>query len=558
MDRARWLNVVESRRRYEEGVREAAPGPLEAFFEVAARCNLHCRMCAINYDTRYLPGSRRPPFLTPELFSRLEPIFPTLLRAYLFGLGEPILNRHLVDFVQRLSSAGVEVWFNTNATLIDEEKAEALARAGATSITVSIDGATAETYERIRVGARFSDCLRGIRALVAASRRHGNPAVDLSFVAMASNLHELPGLIDFAAHSGVRGVHVEPLYSQIQHDLQEHYARENLAQLGARQVDDHFQRARERAERQGVRLASRFLLDGGSADYVERARSFRNWWTCSEPWSSIWVTSAGEVRTCCINETSFGSLFEHEFAEIWNGAAFSAFRRAHAERRETPTGCANCIRNGRPRHSPFYAPLEAVTYRPIATPGEAHRAGTGAAIEWPRENAVVTDPIVVTGAVPVGTRGEIVIDRAFPLPLGSVAVVEGGKFIAVLDLPFVTEGSHLVGLRATPGGEIEAERTVHLWRPPAGEGETRASGIAARLLTLTGPPVRPKIRAVEFGRLEGTWLAERSENRWKVAVTFDVSGLSAGTHSIDARPRWQAYRFQVLRLPDTAPGLAGP
>jgi len=556
VERARWLNVVESRRRYEEGAREAAPGPLEAFFEVAARCNLHCRMCAINYDTRYLPGSRRPPFLTPELFSRLETIFPTLLRAYLFGLGEPLLNRHLVEFVRRLSSAGVEVWFNTNATLIDEEKAEALARAGATNITVSIDGATAETYERIRVGAKFSDCLRGIRALVAAGRRHGNPAVDLSFVAMASNLHELPKLIDFAAHSGVRGVHVEPLYSQIQHDLQEHYSRENLALLGAGQVDDHFQRARDHAERQGVRLASRFLLDGGSADYVERARSFRNWWTCSEPWSSIWVTSAGEVRTCCINETSFGNLFEHDFAEIWNGAAYSAFRRVHAEGRETPAGCANCIRNGRPRHSPFYAPLEAVTYRPIATPGEAPRVSTSAAIDWPLENAIVTDPIVVTGAVPDGS-GEIVIDRAFPIPLASVGVVEGGRFAAVLDLPFVTEGSHLVGLRAAPGEEIEAEKTVHLWRPRAGEGETRVSGLAGCLMTLKRPPVRPRIRAMESGRLEGIWLSERFENRWKVAVTFDVSGLSAGTHAIDARPRWHAWRFRVLRLPDTAPELPG-
>ena len=558
MDTARWLNVVESRRRYEAGEPQAAPGPLEAFFEVAARCNLHCRMCAINYDTRYLPGSRRPPFLTPELFSRLEPIFPTLLRAYLFGLGEPLLNRHLLDFVRALSRAGVEVWFNTNATLIDEEKAEALARAGATNITVSIDGATAETYERIRVGARFADCRRGIRALVAAGRRHGNPTVDLSFVAMASNLHELPELIDFAAGSGVRGVHVEPLYSQIQHDLQEHYSRENLGLLGAERVDDHFRRARDRAERQGIRLASRFLLDGGSADYVERARSFRVGWTCSEPWSSIWVTSAGEVRTCCINETSFGSLFEREFAEIWNGPAYSAFRRTHAERRETPTGCANCIRNGRPRHSPFYAPLQAVTYRPIAAPEESRRLSAGAGIEWPLDHAVVTDPIVVTGTVPDGADGEIVIDRAFPLPLRKVAVVDGGRFVAVLDLPFVTEGSHLVGLRTAPGGEITAERTVHLWRPHAAEGETRVSGLAGRVMALKGPPLRPKIRAGKLGELAGVWTSQRSGLRWRVAVTFDVSGLAVGTHLIDIRPRWRPRRFRVFRLPDTVPGRPVP
>src|ERR1700730_3065697 len=107
MDERRWENLARARYSYESGQVETAPGPLEAFFEVAARCNLHCQMCAINYDTRYLPGSKRPPFLTPDRFHRLQPIFPTLLKAYLFGLGEPLLNKHLVDYVKVLSSSGV-------------------------------------------------------------------------------------------------------------------------------------------------------------------------------------------------------------------------------------------------------------------------------------------------------------------------------------------------------------------------------------------------------------------------------------------------------------------
>ena len=166
MDHTRWNNLLAVREAYDAGSPMTGESPLEAFLEVAARCNLHCQMCAINYDSRYLPGSKRPPFLTPELFSRLEPIFPRLVRAYLFGLGEPLLNRNLVDYVRALSRYGVDVWFNTNGTLIDERKAEDLAEAGAGAITVSIDGATKETYERIRVGSRYEAVLGGIRALV--------------------------------------------------------------------------------------------------------------------------------------------------------------------------------------------------------------------------------------------------------------------------------------------------------------------------------------------------------------------------------------------------------
>jgi len=139
MDHRRWSNIAAARASYQSGQSSCDGGPIEAVFEVAARCNLACRMCAINFDARYRPASGRPPFFEPDLFERLRPLFPSLLRVSLFGLGEPTLNRHLVDYVRELSAAGVEVAFNTNATLIDDAKAESLALAGTDSVTVSID-----------------------------------------------------------------------------------------------------------------------------------------------------------------------------------------------------------------------------------------------------------------------------------------------------------------------------------------------------------------------------------------------------------------------------------
>ncbi len=550
MDVLRWNNVRAARRSYESSSSKSADGPLEAFFEVAARCNLHCRMCAINYDSRYLPGSKRPPFLTPDLFERLEPIFPTLLRAYLFGLGEPLLNRHLLDYVQSLSSAGVEVWFNTNATLIDDEKADALARAGTTSITVSIDGATAETYERIRVGASFPAVVRGIRSLVRAAKIYGGPNVDLSFVGMASNLHELPGLVELAAEVGARNMHVEPLYSQIQHDLQEHYARENLGILGPRRVDKLFRQASRRAEELHVRLASRFLVDGGSTDYVERARNLGIWWTCTEPWTSIWVTSAGEVRTCCINETSFGNLFEKSFAEIWNGQHYADFRGQHAGRRETPRGCANCIRNGRVRHSAFIAALEPVTYRPLRSPFEEipPEGPASAELLWPPEGAVVTDPLPIRGRLPNGgPPPDLVIDRQFVVPLRDAAVWNSEEFLAVLDVPFLTEGAHLLSLR--PRGETgdDSMRTIHFWRPESEASVVRATTAVALGRRFPSFAFRASISVDGQPWPMSRWICSRAEPR--ALAWLDLENLSPGYHTVSIEPRWHnASDYRVLKL----------
>lgn len=181
MDAHRRCNVCAARRDYDAGETAPEGWPQEAIIEVSARCNLRCVMCPISYDPRYQPGSGRPALLTPQLFERLRPLFPTLLRADLFGLGEPVLNPHLTDFIGELHAAGVEVRFTTNATLIDDERAEAFARAGADSISVSIDGASAGTYETIRRGGRFEGVLRGLEALCRARRRHGRPRVTVSF-----------------------------------------------------------------------------------------------------------------------------------------------------------------------------------------------------------------------------------------------------------------------------------------------------------------------------------------------------------------------------------------
>jgi MoaA/NifB/PqqE/SkfB family radical SAM enzyme len=474
----RWLNIDSARRAYGSASDLAGDWPLEAFFEVSARCNIRCEMCAINYDSRYQARSGRPPFFTPDLFARLRPIFPSLVRAYLFGLGEPTLNPNLVDYVAELSGSGAEVWFNTNATRIDAAMADRLASAGADRITVSIDGASAPTYEKIRRGAKFADVIRGIRALVAAKGRYGRPRVDLSFVAMASNMREMPLLVELCAEIGASGVHVEPLYQQAASaDLTEHYQRENLESGGADHASKAFADAAQRAKDLGVFFQSRLGADSREFDYVKRAVKVD--WTCSEPWASIWITSAGEVRTCCTNEVAFGNLFERSIERIWRGDDFRRFRSQHAAG-ETAAGCANCVRNGRVRHSPFFRTLTPVTYEPMFRNLPASSAEDAVVISEPRAHDTVADPLIVFGHINGPNMDyELMIDRT------PVARIERKEFTIDVPIAFVTEGAHVVWARRIGDEHGCAYREVFLWRP------TPASASPLRPAPQSGRPARP-------------------------------------------------------------------
>jgi MoaA/NifB/PqqE/SkfB family radical SAM enzyme len=472
MDKRRWSNVTEARQQYERRDERAGSYPIEAFFEVAARCNLRCQMCAINYDPRYAAVGGQPPFFEPDLFARLRPIFPSLVRAYLFGLGEPTLNKHLVDYVRELATLGVEVSFNTNATLIDDAKAEALAAAGADRIVVSIDGATAETYETIRRGAKFEAVLRGIRALAAARQRHGGkPHVALSFVAMSQNVDEMPAMIDLCAELGAEGLHVEPLYyDPASRDLNELYARENLGASGSR-VDALFDETIAKANDRGIAFGSRFIDERDDFDYIAQSKRTNVDWTCSEPWSAIWVTSAGDVRTCCLNGLSFGNLFEQTFDEIWNGEPYRRFRAQHA-RREVANGCGSCVTNGRVRQSPYFDTVKRVTYRPLFRELPPVMSSDPVTIETPLAGTTVTDPLIVTGRMARDAEPvllELMIDETPVANFRASALIDRDAFAFSLDVSFVSEGAHIIWARRCGETGGFAHRQVFLWRPESGE-----------------------------------------------------------------------------------------
>jgi MoaA/NifB/PqqE/SkfB family radical SAM enzyme len=532
MDDRRWTNLCATRAAYEDGVEESGSGPLEAYIEVSAQCNLRCRMCAINVDRRYRPGAGRPTLFAPDLFATLTPMLRTVLRCYLFGLGEPLLNPNLFHYVSACSSAGSQVWFNTNATLIDQGIADRLALAGADAITVSIDGATAATYESIRRGASFDGAIAGIRALIEAKRRFGRPSVDVSFVAMASNFEELPGLIDLCAELGVGSVHVEPLYSQQEEHLEAHYNEENLGVLGADRVDRTLDAAILRSRATGVRLSSRFVAEHVDPDYVRHSLSGQPWWRCSEPWTAVWITSAGEVRCCCLNDSSFGSLLEQPFEAIWNGAPFRDFRSSQ-ERGQGPASCANCRVNSRVRCSPYLRAVQPITFRPLLGPDTSTTPDNGAPrLEWPPPDGVVGDPLPIIGHQGTSTHGhnlEVVIDSTVVADFRCDGVVDGSDFAVSIPVPYLTEGAHMLWLR--PRGATEhhgwCHRHVHFWRPD--RDRSLATG-------LTIVPI-PRSRVWQMRNL-----------------TFEIDGRSPPVRILRERRAFDRHGAVIVDLRDAQPG----
>ncbi len=177
--------------------------------EVTSRCNLPgCLMCPRTaWPDRWLDQD-----LTWETFEALKPSLKFFSHVHLGGWGEPLLHPRLWDMARALRAQGLKVSLATNGAGLDEE-ARMQVLEHLDMVAISLDGARAETYEKLRPGADFHRVTENIAALCARKRSRGltRPEVVLRFLKMRPNLAELPGFLRLAAALGVDRVNAPNL-----------------------------------------------------------------------------------------------------------------------------------------------------------------------------------------------------------------------------------------------------------------------------------------------------------------------------------------------------------
>jgi len=157
---------VEYRRKWEGNPKDLNPGefPLHLDIEVTSVCNLRCPFCATTYS-----GSKfKNGFIELETVKKaLDEASDYKVYACKFNMrGEPLLHKELCQFIRYAKKKGIiDVFFNTNAVGLTEEKAKELIDSGLDRLTVSFEGFEKAMYEKNRVGAKFEDVVANIERL---------------------------------------------------------------------------------------------------------------------------------------------------------------------------------------------------------------------------------------------------------------------------------------------------------------------------------------------------------------------------------------------------------
>jgi len=322
------------------------PMPQILWIELTSRCPFDCIFCS----RKALRGAGE--HLDFDLYSRVidELVDPKILR--LNYAGESGHYPRLAEAVQLAAATGAEVELVSALASLKPERLTAAMEAGLSRLTVSMHTLDAQRFESIyRFGslAAMHQRLDQVLAYQAAAAR--DFVVDLAFVAMDGNLHELPDIARFAQQRGVGVLAVHPLIGRdpLPMDTHAEHASDGALRLSFRErLDQTIDRARQAAPDVLIAVSSYEL--GSAAVLSDHAQAFagelpngaRIGGCDQSPFDSVHILADGRVVACEVTEKlTLGDLRTQSLREIWHGAAYAAFRARHAQALEG--ACRRCV-----------------------------------------------------------------------------------------------------------------------------------------------------------------------------------------------------------------------
>ncbi|MEI6816423.1 MAG: radical SAM protein [Bacteroidota bacterium] len=165
--------------------------PQVVIIETIAGCNLKCIMCP-EKDLSRPQGKMKFP-LFKKIIDEISVENPDA-EVWMPIMGEVFMMKERVfDLIEYAKSKGLtKIFMNSNFVLFEKSWIDRLDSSGLNKLTVGLDAATKETYEKIRVDGDFDKVEENIKALIEAKTKGKlkNLEVTLQFIVMEENENE--------------------------------------------------------------------------------------------------------------------------------------------------------------------------------------------------------------------------------------------------------------------------------------------------------------------------------------------------------------------------------
>lgn len=302
--------------------------PIPDFIEVetSTHCNLKCTMCEHTY------WKEKNQNMTYEQFVYILNQFPRLKWVGLTGIGESYLNPDFEKMLTECKRRGLFIENFDNFTLLNETHARKLVELKVDKLYVSLDAATKETYEKIRIGANWETVMENIKTLDRIKKENNSyePEFWFHFIVSKDNKHEMADYLDM-----IHNLHID--CKQVQFTILLHAYKE-IKDKFIEVTDEEKTKLLNKGKELGLQVS--FNMNTGCQN------PFKN---CTL-WNMPFIFVDGTVIPCCsMNEqndrpwqveTKLGNIFKEDFRKIWYGKKYTNMCKNLSENKS----CEQCNR----------------------------------------------------------------------------------------------------------------------------------------------------------------------------------------------------------------------
>ncbi len=302
------------------------------FFELTDKCNLNCMHCGskcLSTNATYLDFQ----IILRTLKEVSEKYDPRNIMICVTG-GEPMLHPDFIKVIAASHEYGFPVGITTNGTLIDDDMATNLLKAGLDTVTISIDGLESSHDELRCVSGAFIRAMKGVHAL----KKVGIEPQALTVV-HKNNFHELEEIYQFLKKEDFyswRVVNMDPIGRANDHaDML--LDGEQLKKLYSFIREKRFNPENDMEVTYGC---SHFV----TYDYEREIRDY--YFQCGAGTKVASIMANGNIVACLDIERRpelvQGNIYHENFCDVWENR-FKLFR---TDRTNESNKCSNCEHKG--------------------------------------------------------------------------------------------------------------------------------------------------------------------------------------------------------------------
>jgi radical SAM protein with 4Fe4S-binding SPASM domain len=287
--------------------------PVSYSIEPTNHCNLKCPECPSGLGTLTRPLGLLKFYDFAKLIDQIK---DTGFYVQLFFQGEPYLNKQLPEMIKYAQTRKVYISISTNGHFISEKNVDYIIENAPDKLIFSMDGLDEESYQQYRVGGTFAQADAGLKALTRRKREMKKrvPYVELQFIVMKQNEHQLENVVKYGRESGVDKVVFKTM------------------QISSYENAIKFLPTNPKYRRYIVE-SNKYRIKNNLQNH------------CFALWRTSVITWDGRVVPCCFDKDAnfeAGQLNGKRFKEIWHSKELNNFRKSILQNRAGVSMCTNC------------------------------------------------------------------------------------------------------------------------------------------------------------------------------------------------------------------------